>query len=275
MMWSENFRMARTSLRSARLRSFLTMLGIIIGVVSVVTIVSLGEGVKRQLSQEVRHLGNNLITIRPGKLVNRDKDGNITSINLLSNFSVSSLNTKDLEAVSNTVGVSSALPLSLVVGAPKNDTKTYDKSFIIATTHEMPKVVNQKVEFGNFFREEDHNKRVAVIGQDIAENLFGEAVPIGKSLQIRDQEFIVRGVFEKFESSGLNPVIDFDSGIFIPFDTGKTISGGQAPIYEILARVNDPSKVPAVAQRLTEKLKDEHGGQEDFTVLKYDETISA
>lgn len=274
-MWTENFRMARTSLRSSRLRSFLTMLGIIIGVVSVVTIFSLGEGVKRQLSRESKHLGNNLITIRPGKLVNRDKSGNITSVNLLSNFSVTSLNGKDLDVVSKTPHVKSFLPLSVVVGAPSYNDKNYDKSFVIGTTPNMPEVLKQKVEFGAFFAVEDHNKRTAVVGRDVAEKLFGEAVPIGKSMQIRGQEFIVQGIFEKFESNALNPAINFDSGVFIPYDTAKAISGGQSQIYEILVQVDSPDSVPETAGKLTESLKAAHEGQEDFTVLKNDETITA
>lgn len=275
MMWSENFRMARSSLRSARLRSFLTMLGIIIGVVSVVTIVSLGEGVKRQLSREVSHLGNELITIRPGKLVNRDAQGNITGVNFLSGFSVSSLSTKDLDIVAGTPRIESAVPLSLVIGAPRTDEKSFDKGFVIATTPEMPKILNQKVEFGSFFNEEDHNKLTAIVGQGVAQQLFGENVPIGKSMQIRGQEFIIRGVFEKFESNGLNPAIDFNSGVFIPFDTGKSINGGQAQIYEILAEVDSAEAVPSVASAVTASLKASHGDLEDFTVLKHDETISA
>ncbi len=99
MMFAENFRMARTSLRSSRLRSFLTMLGIIIGVVSVISIFSLGEGVKRQLEGEAGHLGKETITVRPGKLVNRDNDGNITGVNLLYGLSASALDEADLEAV--------------------------------------------------------------------------------------------------------------------------------------------------------------------------------
>ncbi len=266
--------MARTSLRSARLRSFLTMLGIIIGVVSVVTIVSLGEGVKRQLSREVKHLGDTLITVRPGKLVNRDSNGNITSVNLLSGFSVSTLTGKDLDAISKTPHISLAVPLSLVIGTPSNNDKTLDKSFIIATSPDMPEILNQKVEFGTFFGEEDHNKRTVVIGQVIAEQLYGEAVPIGKSMQIRGQEFIIRGIFEKFTSNGLNPAIDFNAGVFIPFDTGKVISGGNQPIYEILAKVDTPEAVDDTARDVTNSLKAAHSGQEDFTVLKHDETIS-
>lgn len=72
-MISENIRMALASIRSSRLRSFFTLIGVIIGVTSVVTIMSLGEGVKHQVVGQINHLGNDLITIKPGRLLERDK----------------------------------------------------------------------------------------------------------------------------------------------------------------------------------------------------------
>ncbi len=275
MMFAENFRMARTSLRSARLRSFLTMLGIIIGVVSVITIFSLGEGVKRQLQGEANHLGNGIVTVRPGKLVNRDQIGTITGVNLLFNFSATPLSEQDLTTVTKTPGVKSAVPFSLIVGSASADKRSFDKGFIIGTTSQMPDLLKQKVEFGSFFNDEDQGKRTAVIGRGVAEQLFQEAVPIGKSMQIRGQEFIVRGVFEKFETSALNPGVDFNAAIFIPSDTGKAISGNQVQIYQILAQLDKPDEAVSTAATLSAALQRSHGGQEDFTVLKQGEAVSA
>ncbi len=274
MMWSENVRMARASLRSARLRSFLTMLGIIIGVVSVITIFSLGEGVKRQLTGEANHLGNGIVTIRPGKLVSRDSAGQITSVNLLFNFSASTLSEQDLKTVAATPHIKTAVPLSLIVGAPSVQQHTYDKAFVVATTPKMPDLLKQKIEFGSFFSDQDHGTRTAVIGRDVAEQLFGEAVPIGKSMQIRGQEFIVRGVFENFKSNALSPGIDFNSAVFIPADTGKAISANTVQIYQILAQLDNTDDPDSGAAAITAALKKSHGGQEDFTVLKQDETVA-
>src|SRR4051794_19840906 len=107
MMLPDNFRMAWASLRSSRMRSFLTMLGIIIGVASVVTIVSLGEGVKRQVAGQLNQLGSDLITIRPG----RNQNSALSSVNVFSNNAVSNtLNEQDLDIIRKTSGVKEATP---------------------------------------------------------------------------------------------------------------------------------------------------------------------
>src|SRR4051812_47624286 len=93
-----NLKMAWASLRSNRWRSLLTMLGIIIGVVSVVTTVSLGEGVKQQVIGQVHHLGGDLLTIRPGKIVERNNKGVITKINVFSSVGVNTLTEQDIAA---------------------------------------------------------------------------------------------------------------------------------------------------------------------------------
>ena len=100
-MATSNIRMAWASLSSARWRSLLTMLGIIIGVISVVTTVSLGQGVKQQINAQIRQLGSDLITIRPGHSVNRNANGKIVGVNLFTGFSASNLNDKDLAEVSS------------------------------------------------------------------------------------------------------------------------------------------------------------------------------
>ena len=79
-MWSGNFKMALSSLRQSRWRTTFTMMGIIIGISSVVTVVSLGDGLKRQISGQITQLGTNVLTVRPGKLV--DKEGSLGSLNL-------------------------------------------------------------------------------------------------------------------------------------------------------------------------------------------------
>ncbi len=99
MMLSEHIRVALSSIRRARFRSTLTMLGIIIGVVSVITTVSLGEGIKRQVSGHISNVGTDLITVRPGSLVKRDDQGKITGVNVLSFLSSSRISEKDLQSV--------------------------------------------------------------------------------------------------------------------------------------------------------------------------------
>jgi len=275
MLLIDNYRMATASLRSNRLRSLLTMLGIIIAVVGVVTVVSIGEGVKRQVSGQVDKLGNDTLTVQPGKTVNREQDGAIAGINLLSTLpSGVALSEKDTETITRTQGVKKVAPMSLVNGVPATAERSYEQALIIGTSPALPEVIHHKVEFGSFFSANDNGKKVAVIGTLVAEKLFGESVPVGKNVMIRGQEFVVRGIFENFEINPLTPGMDFNNAIFIPIAAVKSINQGQVQFYEVRAQLNNVDTKKETAGAVGEALKDSHGGQDNFTVLLSDDTVS-
>jgi ABC-type antimicrobial peptide transport system permease subunit len=193
MMIPDNFRMAIGSLRSARLRSFLTMLGIIIGVASVVTTVSLGEGIKHQVSGQLNSLGSDLITVRPGKISEQGQGAAIGSLNVFSaGLGSGSLSETDLQTVRQTSTIREAVPFSLISGVPSVAGHSFDKGLILATNGNVPELLNQKVEFGAFIKDGESDRQVAVIGATAADALFQEVAPIGKTMQIRGQDFIVR-----------------------------------------------------------------------------------
>lgn len=277
MMMNDNFQMALASIRTNRLRSLLTMLGIIIGVVGVITSAGIGEGVKRQVSRETSKLGQDVVSIRPGSLLSRDKSGLINGINTLASSSRSGsvLTSDDLEAIQKILDVNTAVPLSLVSGLPKTETRDFPDGAVIGTTTNLPGMLQQQIEFGGFFGSEDDNKKVAVIGTKVAEKLFGEFAPLGETFSLRGEEFIVRGVFENFESSSLSQGIDFNNALFIPYTTAESISGGSISFYEILAKLNDEEKTAVAVAAITEELKASRGGEEDFTILRANETLAS
>lgn len=271
MILSEHVRMALSSIRASRFRSFLTMLGVIIGVVSVITTVSLGDGIKHQVSGQTNLVGRDLITVRPGSLVKRDNNGKISGVNILSFLSSSKITEKDLQSIRQDPAVETAVPLSIIGGSPSLNGEQYKESFIVATSDKLPDVIKHEVEFGSFFDESDKTRKVAVIGLGVAENLFKENVPIGKTFQIRGQDYIVGGVFERFSANPLSPEADFNNGVFVPYETGKQLLGNDLNIYQILARPKDNSRVDQTISGISAKIKENHSGEEDFTVLRQDE----
>lgn len=272
-MVTGNFKIAFDSMRSSKMRSFLTMLGIIIGVASVVTIVSIGEGVKKQISDQISHLGPDLITVRPGKTVNRDKSGHISGINFMTAFAGNALTESDLSVIQKTPSVATAVPLSFVTATPQVDQRQLPDSVVFGTTPGLPTLLNQKVEYGTFFETADSNKPVAVIGKRVAEDLFKETVPIGRSLQIRGESFVVLGVFEEFENSDLLPSTDYNSAIFIPVAAGKKLSNNQTNIQQILVKPSSPDKTDDVAAGIQTQLQSAHADQSDFTILKQEDNL--
>lgn len=269
-------RMALASIGSARWRSFLTMLGVIIGVVSVVTIVSLGEGVKQQLSNQVKHGGQDLITIRGGHLGSRDRNGKIKNINLLNLFAGINLTDNDVQTTQKIAGLKMVAPFAIVTGTPKSDEgMTYESATVVATNDKAAEALNQQVLYGGFFAPDDNNKPVAVIGKRVAEQLFRANAPVGRMLELRGQKYIVQGVFQEFDPNPLSPGLDYNQAIFIPYDYIKKTGVVTLSPYQILIRPGDGQTIESTTQALTTELKQAHDGQVDFTVLRPADTSAA
>jgi putative ABC transport system permease protein len=263
------------SVRSAKLRSFWTMLGIIIGVTSVISVVSIGQGIKQQISGQISHLGNNLITVRPAQLHGSTGVKN-NGVSVLSGLNVSgSLTTKDVMTVVNTKGVAASAPLTITTGTAKSGGRVYNKGFIIGTTPDLADLLDQPVEYGSFLTQDDMGANAAVLGPYAAQELFDEDLPLGRSFTFHGHEFVVRGLFKQFNSTPLSEQADFNNAIFIPNDVAEELSNNTAPTYEILARANDAKKSGQVAKNITAALSRAHGGQSNFSVLRGDDNIEA
>ncbi len=269
-----NIKMAIASVKAAKWRSFLTMMGIIIGIVSVVTVVSIGEGVKQQVVSQINHVGKDLITVRPGQVVNRDNSGAITGVNLFSGFtSLGTLRDTDLGIVQNTRGVEKAVPLSTVAGPIQYEGRDFRNVAVIGTTTDLPSVLHAEVEYGGFFSEDDSNQNGAIIGKRVAREVFGTDVPLGRSFTFQDQTFIVRGIFKRLPSAPLSLDTDFNNVVFVPYQVTKDLTENKAAIYEILVQPKGNDAGGEVSSRIRANLKKAHGNQEDFTVLKQAESL--
>lgn len=271
-MVTGNFTIAWDSIKSSKWRSFLTMLGIIIGVVSVVTIVSIGQGVKKQISDQISRMGSDLITVRPGKPDNHNVASQFSGA-ITTNFAGNALSENDLKSAVQVTDVASAVPLSLITGAPKVEGREYKDGYIFGTTDKLPDMINLKVEYGAFFTTDDTDRPVAIIGKTIAEDLFEETVPIGRSMQIRGESFIVRGVFEEFETTSFSPTVDYNKAVFIPFGESKKLNNNQSNIQQIFVKPTRPAQTNAVAAGLQKQLLNTHAGLDDFSVLKQEDNL--
>ncbi len=272
MLFRNNLKLALESLKSAKWRSFMTMLGIIVGVLSVVTIVSIGEGVKHQITEQINQLGPDLVTVRSGKVVNRGADGAITGYNFLGVLSAGSLNEDDWKGMQNNKEIKFAVPMNVVPGIlTSSDKNTYGDAVTIGATPSTPDVLNQELDYGGFYGAD--SKDGAVIGKRVAERLFKENIPVGKSFEFRGKNFVVRGVFDEFAESPLTPTIDYNNVVFIPYDVSKELADGNVNIFQILVKPVDPTNASKVARDVHASLKASRAGQEDFTVLEQEENL--
>ncbi len=266
-----NLKLAIASIRSAKMRSFLTMFAVIVGVAAFVIITTTVEGLKSAVSSEINSLGGNLLTVNSGKAVERDESGEITSFNFAATFGASTLTEKDLESIRKIEGVKAAAPQMIITGAVTKDDTELKGGLIMATNEDYSEALGQEVEFGQFFTD-DGNDRFVVIGSGVVDELLAGQDNLGSTIQIRDQDFTVVGIMKEQKSS-IDFGVNLNNSVFLPFAAGKKLNGGTVLIQEIDAQVADGYDADEVFDDVEAVLLKNHGGTEDFTVLKQDELI--
>ncbi len=268
-----NTRMAVSSLKSARWRSGLTIFGVVVAVVPVLMILGIGEGVKRQVANQIQALGADVITVRSGGL---SSDSNsLEQLGTLSgqNMSAGQLSSKDYQIIKQTKSVDKASPIGIVPGVVSvNDKRSSDAS-VIATTQDLRTLLNLKVQHGDFIEDDVYGQNTAVIGRGAAEDLFGEGVPLGRSFEFRNETYIVRGVLQRSQPTPFSTTADLNKAIIIPYQNAKDLIGQEPAIHQIIARASDDYTSANAVNDITKNLKTAHGGSHDFSVITQAENL--
>jgi ABC-type antimicrobial peptide transport system permease subunit len=270
-----HFKSGLDAVRSAKLRSFWTMLGVIIGVASVITIIGIGEGVRQQVSGQLHHLGKDLISVRPAPIHPGSGNGK-NDVGLLSDPGVTgSLTSRDVEMIAKTKGVAASAPLTVVTGTVRGDHGNYDGGFVLGTGSDLSSLLNQSVAYGSFLTADDEGAKAAVLGQQAARALFDEDVPLGRSFYFHGQRFLVRGIFNNFSATPVNQLADFNKAIFIPVEVGRELTNSASPTFEVLAKPSDPKQTAQVAGSIQRALDKSHGGQSNLSVTEGNQNLSS
>lgn len=260
-MWNGNFKTALNSLRLSKWRTIFTMLGIIIGISSVVTIVSLGEGLKHQVTGQISSLGKDVISVRSGKILSSSNN-----LNFLALFNSSTLTPSDVDNISHLPSVATAVPIDFATSTISGGGQEIDNTFVAGTTAGLQNLIQQPVKYGGPISDSNDGQAIAVIGIDIARKLFRQSNAVGQSLNIDGQTFIVHGVFARMPGSfSAVTQSDFNSSIFIPFKVALDLTGGHDNILQILVK-SKGSDVTKTAADVNQALRSAHH-QTDFTVL--------
>ena len=209
-MYKESFLMAWASLVANKLRSLLTMLGIIIGVAAVIALVSIGNGVKQDIEDSISSLGSNLLVVLPG--------APRTPGARPSQGSMKSLKISDYEAIAKLEGVKAASPMTngsyVVIYQNKNWTTS-----VAGVNSNFQDVNNWTMTSGRFFSDKNvqNRERVAVVGQTVVKNLFGDEDPVGKEIRVKNIPFRVIGVLKSKGNGTMGN--DQDDTVLIPYTT--------------------------------------------------------
>lgn len=264
--------MAMASIRASRVRSTMTMFGIIISVASVITVVGLGEGLRQQVTKQIGNLGSNLVIVQPGHRT-ATSAVNLDSLQQVGGVNTGVLTEQDLNSVAKATGIDKISPVASIAGIATYEDRKLPDANIVGASDALPTILDKKIEYGSFFSKDEQTKNYAVIGRGVAEDLFEENVPIGKTFQIRGVEFIVQGVFEQTPLTPLSPSVNFNNAVVISYPKAKEISSGNIQISQILVTAKTPEATPGVATEIHAALLANHGGQADFSVLKQEETL--
>lgn len=260
---------ALQSIWSNKARSFLNVLGVIIGVSSVTILVSLGEGLKTDVSKTIQGFGTNVIVITSGKL--DTKNPNSANSNPANFISGDILTLKDVDAIAALPEVSSVAPGGLVAGTMKYGDKSATPTIFGSYPSIMQALEILKIDKGQMFTRNDQGN-VIIIGSVTKTQLFGDEDPIGKKVTVGKQELTVIGTFaESTASSTFGGEID--SIAIMPFDTAALFNNGQKKVFRMYATAKNSADVAAVKSAIEKTLKDNHNGEEDFTVLTQDDML--
>src|SRR5512140_130302 len=268
----ESIRLALRSLAANKLRSGLTMLGIIIGVMAVIAMLSIGRGAQAAITNQITSIGTNLLYIRPGAPVQsgvRAAEGSAATLTLE--------DAQALEGLPDVVAVAPQVESFGQLAYLGNNTQAR----IIGVTPDYVNTLNAQVADGEFISAANVTARSAVIvlGSQVAQQLFDTASPVGQSLRINGQTFRVVGVME---SKGGTGFLNQDSQAFVPITTalsrlsrGNNFRGGNT-VSTVNVKITEASLQDSVIQEIGDVLRERHHVQfqDDFQIQSQQDILN-
>jgi putative ABC transport system permease protein len=260
-----------TALNSNKARSGLTILGIVIGIGSVIAMVSIGQGASGQIQSSIERLGSNLLTILPG--VVQPGRGIVSS----GRGAAQTLKNEDIEVLKQIAGVayvSPELQRRFQIVAPNGNNTN---STVIGVYPEYQQVRNVLPEQGSFIADSQVRSmgRVAVLGPTVAEDLFADSDPIGKTIRINGVNFKVIGVLQTKGSAGF---FDPDDTVFVPLTTMQKILAGVDYLSQIAISVESKDLMSQVQENAASALAGKHRvdpQNPDFSIISQADISSA
>jgi len=260
---SDVVRLAWGAVAAHRLRSALTMLGILIGIASVILLTSIGEGARLFILSEFTQFGTNLLSVNPGKTMTTGQPGALAG-------TFRHLTLGDVDAVRRIPGVLGVVPL--VFGTARVEAGEHSRSvFVYGVNSEVPDVWKFRIGQGRFLPPGDPRRgaALAVIGPTLKRELFGEDNALGQHVRVGGRRFLVIGVMAP---KGQFLGIDIDDAAYIPVASAQAIFD-RTGLWEIdvtFAPLMEDSVVEGIRRVLIER----HDGEEDFTITTQTDALS-
>ena len=270
LLVNTHLHIAIDSLRRNRGRTFLSALGIAIGVASIVLILSLTGGINRLISTNTSKENANLILVRPnaGKSLADNIIDELTSNN---QYIKSNLTLEDVDTISKIEGVSAVAPLAISNSAIKIADHVHQNISIVATSADFEKIMSLKLKNGQFL-DYELRENVAVLGYNIAVQLFGGTEAITKTFNYNGKQFMVVGVVDEVQDPINFNGIDIDNSIFINVKYASTFESS-IQIQQINVRTTTTDAVNSTADEIRAKLTSLKNGDESYDIITGDSNI--
>ena len=266
-----NVRIALRAIRVNKLRSALTMLGVIIGVGAVIAMVAIGEGAKARVAKQMERLGSNRLTVYAGAVTRGGRR--------LGGARITTLTEADAQAILTEVpGVTRVAPRVRGSAQVVYGNKNWHPVFT-GTTPDFLRIMNWEVESGSNFTEEDMllNRKVVLLGQTVARELFGDEYPVGQTVRIKHIPFEVAGVLKERGTSSFAG--DLDDVLIVPLRTAQRKLLGIRHLRRIEVSAESKEVTPEVQDAITELMRVRHkitGAKlDDFRIRNRTEIVEA
>ncbi len=274
MRYQDAFKTATFALLHRKMRSVLTMLGIVIGIASVIILMSIGQSAQNLILGQVEGIGSNLIVITPGAPSGEGFSPPASAQGIV----ITSLRETDADALDREPSISGVAPLvtgqAEVVYGNKNDTVSYQ-----GVNADFFSVLNMALGNGQTISKTDVDSanRVAVIGPSLAKTLFGESVnPVNKQIRVKNISFRVIGVLEKGGTGAFG--VDKGNLVIMPITVAQKQLLGIANYNTIMIQANSQYEIDFVKSRITSVLRQNHGitdsNKDDFDIQTQEDILS-
>lgn len=270
MQFGENIRLALSGLTDHKFRSFLTMLGIIFGVASVIAMLSIGEGAKREAIAKYQDLGVNNIIVREKVLTDMELE------EIRAKFSMG-LTVQDANVIKEIVPGVERVSYQAEISADVKYSDKSSKSTIIGVNPDFLEMTNFKLQRGDFIKEEHYDRKikVCVLGAGVAKTLFQSEDPLGKMIKIEDQWLEVVGILESkalfTETVGELAARDLNTDVYLPLSVfSKRFTRENlltSEIQQITVQVDNSDRLLEASALIDEILKRHHFNNEDYSII--------
>ncbi|MFH1170840.1 MAG: ABC transporter permease [Candidatus Vogelbacteria bacterium] len=265
MIITDLFQETYAAIAMNKVRSGLTILGIVIGIGSVVAMVSIGQGAASQIQSKIESIGSNLITVSPGAQMN------IGTQMRLAGGSAQTLTQDDADAISEEVSLVKAVVPYISKNYQITAKGTNTNTRVLGTVAAYAEIRNIEMELGTFIsvEQDDNLSRVAALGSTVRDDLFGEGADLtGQKIRINNIIFTVIGVIKAQGGTGFN---NQDDLVYVPLSTAQRFLTGNKYVSSIYVQAQDQNSMSIVQEEITSLLLTRHNiadsASADFTVL--------